>query len=285
GADEAEGALQRPAGPAPRRRGGDLDRPRRRARAPLRPRADRGVPGLPAGVQELLHQPGPGAGAGHGALRLRPLQGHHAGGGADRAPRRHRDLPLWRPSPALPRGDGEPRPPLAHHAGGGGRRVPRLRLLRLRPARPAPPSLCRVLPLQGEVRGAPRAADRLPRRRLLRPAGGRGPPRDPVGFGGAEAPCLGGSMNYGVTAVVFLVLSIGLCWVGKVVYGLFHPRVRVDREMTARDNVAFAVPLGAYYLAILIVMGAPLSGQPRADFARDLLSLVGWGILAMVLLN
>src|SRR5262249_41913302 len=37
--------------------------------------------------------------------------------------------------------------------------------------------------------------------------------------------------------------------------------------------------------AIPIVMGAPLSGQPRADFARDLLSVVGWGILAMVLLN
>ncbi len=55
--------------------------------------------------------------------------------------------------------------------------------------------------------------------------------------------------------------------------------------MTARDNFAFAVPLGAYYLGLLIVMGAPLSGQPRGDLARDALSVVAWGVLAMVLLN
>jgi uncharacterized membrane protein YjfL (UPF0719 family) len=92
-------------------------------------------------------------------------------------------------------------------------------------------------------------------------------------------------MSYGLSAIIYLALSFLLCWVGKLAYGLFHPGVRVDREMTARDNFAFAVPLGAYYLGILIVMGAPLSGQPRGDLARDALSVVAWGVLAMVLLN
>jgi uncharacterized membrane protein YjfL (UPF0719 family) len=92
-------------------------------------------------------------------------------------------------------------------------------------------------------------------------------------------------MTYGASAVLYLLVSFGLCWVGKLVYGLFHPGARVDRETTARDNLAFALPLGAYYLGILIVMGAPLSGEARGDLAIEVASVVGWGLLAMVLLN
>jgi uncharacterized membrane protein YjfL (UPF0719 family) len=91
--------------------------------------------------------------------------------------------------------------------------------------------------------------------------------------------------TYGLAAATYLLLSFVLCWVGKLVYGLFHPRVRVDREITARDNFAFAVPLGAYYLGILIVMGAPLSGQAKGSLLHDALSVVAWGLLAVVLLN
>jgi uncharacterized membrane protein YjfL (UPF0719 family) len=92
-------------------------------------------------------------------------------------------------------------------------------------------------------------------------------------------------MTYGLSAATYLLLSFVLCWLGKLTYGWFNPRARVDREMTARDNLAFAVPLGAYYLSILIVMGAPLSGQPRGNLLRDALSVAGWGILAVLLLN
>jgi uncharacterized membrane protein YjfL (UPF0719 family) len=92
-------------------------------------------------------------------------------------------------------------------------------------------------------------------------------------------------MTYGLAAVTYLLLSFVLCWVGKLVFGVFHPAARVDREVTARDNVAFAIPLGAYYLGILIVMGAPLSGQPRGDLLREAISVAGWGVLAVVLLN
>lgn len=95
----------------------------------------------------------------------------------------------------------------------------------------------------------------------------------------------GASGTQGLVTISYVLLSFLLCWVGKLVYGLFHAGARVDREVTARDNLAFAVPLGAYYLGILIVMGAPLSGQSRGNLARDLLSVVGWGLLAIVLLN
>jgi len=92
-------------------------------------------------------------------------------------------------------------------------------------------------------------------------------------------------MPSGVNVVIYFLLAFALCWVGKLAYGLFHPRARVDKEVTARDNLAFAVPLGAYYLGILIVVGAPLSGQSRGDLATDGLLVVAWGLLAIVLLN
>jgi hypothetical protein len=92
-------------------------------------------------------------------------------------------------------------------------------------------------------------------------------------------------MTQGLSAVAYLVVAFALCWVGKLAYGLFHPGTRVDRELTARDNVAFAVPLGAYYLGILIVMGAPLSGQARPGLGQDLLATAGWGLLAVTLLT
>jgi uncharacterized membrane protein YjfL (UPF0719 family) len=92
-------------------------------------------------------------------------------------------------------------------------------------------------------------------------------------------------MSYGISALTYLLLSFVLCWVGKLAYGLFQPRVRIDREMTARDNLAFAVPLGAYYLSILIVMGAPLSGQPHGNLLVEAGSVAAWGLLAIVLLN
>ena len=92
-------------------------------------------------------------------------------------------------------------------------------------------------------------------------------------------------MRYGLETATFLVLAFAFVWVGKLAYGLFWPAARVDRELTARDNLAFAVPLGAYYLGILLVMGVPLSGPSRPDFWHDVLSSVGWGLLAILVLN
>jgi uncharacterized membrane protein YjfL (UPF0719 family) len=92
-------------------------------------------------------------------------------------------------------------------------------------------------------------------------------------------------MTSGLTAATYLLLTFVLCWVGKLAYGWFHAQSLVDRELTARDNAAFAVPLGAYYLGILIVMGAPLSGQPRGSLLHDTASVTAWGVLAIVLLN
>jgi uncharacterized membrane protein YjfL (UPF0719 family) len=92
-------------------------------------------------------------------------------------------------------------------------------------------------------------------------------------------------MTQGGEPVVFLGLCFVLAWVGKLAYGVFHPGTRVDRELTARDNVAFAIVLGGYYFGILLVLGAPLSGSSRGSLLHDAGSVVLWGLLAIVLLN
>lgn len=92
-------------------------------------------------------------------------------------------------------------------------------------------------------------------------------------------------MTYGLSVAAYLVLCFALVWIGKLAYGLFHPRVRVDRELLARDNLAFAVPLGGYYLGILIVMGAPLSSPSHGGFGEEAPAVIAWGLLAILLLN
>ena len=92
-------------------------------------------------------------------------------------------------------------------------------------------------------------------------------------------------MTRGVDALVFLLVCFALVWIGKVTYGVFHRGARVDRELTARDNLAFAVALGGYYFGILIVVGGPLSSPSRGSLGTDAALVTAWGALAVVLLN
>lgn len=92
-------------------------------------------------------------------------------------------------------------------------------------------------------------------------------------------------MPSGMQVVCLLLLAFALCWVGRHAYRLFHPGLQMDAELTARDNLAFAVPLGGYYFGILLAMGGPLSGRAQQDLAQDALAVVGWGLLAIGLLN
>jgi hypothetical protein len=69
-------------------------------------------------------------------------------------------------------------------------------------------------------------------------------------------------------APVYVALCLALCWIGKLAYARFHPREAVDKEMTAKDNLAFALTMGAYYLGIIISLGGPLGSPSRAKPRR-----------------
>jgi uncharacterized membrane protein YjfL (UPF0719 family) len=92
-------------------------------------------------------------------------------------------------------------------------------------------------------------------------------------------------MTQAIQTLVMLAVCFALCWIGKLAYGLFHPATDVDREVTARDNLAFAIQLGGYYFGILLALGAPLTSPSRGDVARDAVGVALWGLLAIGLLN
>lgn len=88
-----------------------------------------------------------------------------------------------------------------------------------------------------------------------------------------------------VLMVAYLLLGYALCLLGRQGLGVFLPDLDVDRELTAKDNPAFAVPLGAYYLGILLALGGPLAAPGTGRGVQDLVSAAAWGVLAVVMLN
>ncbi|MCX5787201.1 MAG: hypothetical protein NTX64_01640 [Elusimicrobia bacterium] len=92
-------------------------------------------------------------------------------------------------------------------------------------------------------------------------------------------------MIHRLQALLYVLLALALCWLGKHAYAFFHPHERVDHELTAKDNVAFALPMGAYFLGILIALGAPLGAPSQGSLLEDLVFTFAWGLSALVVLN
>jgi uncharacterized membrane protein YjfL (UPF0719 family) len=92
-------------------------------------------------------------------------------------------------------------------------------------------------------------------------------------------------MNDRLETLFYLGLGLALCRVGKLFWARLHPRVAVDRELTGKDNFAFAVVLGCYYFGLLIALGAAIGGPSLGSFAGDVLAAALWGLGAIALLN
>jgi uncharacterized membrane protein YjfL (UPF0719 family) len=86
-------------------------------------------------------------------------------------------------------------------------------------------------------------------------------------------------------SLLYLALGILLCAAGKAAHGAFNRRVEHDSQLVIKDNVAFAVPMAAYYFSILLCLGAAFSGPERGSLAKDLALTAGWGLASIVLLN
>lgn len=94
-------------------------------------------------------------------------------------------------------------------------------------------------------------------------------------------------------AVVFLGLSIGILWIGKIVNDLCTP-YKLSEELTQKDNKAIAVSFSGYILAVGIILWGVLRqdisvvGQPasaRALLLRDLGGTALWSIFGILLLQ
>ncbi len=87
-----------------------------------------------------------------------------------------------------------------------------------------------------------------------------------------------------ITTAIYLAASFLLFVIGKIVYQLFHPKVKVAHELVERDNFAFAFAYVGYFIGLLLAIGSAVMGESSGLWV-DLMDIGVYGLLAILLLN
>lgn len=87
-----------------------------------------------------------------------------------------------------------------------------------------------------------------------------------------------------ITTALYLAASFILFVIGKVVYQLFHPKVKVGWELVENDNFAFSTAYVGYFIGLLLAIGSAVMGETYGLWV-DLMDIGIYGALAIVLLN
>ncbi len=87
-----------------------------------------------------------------------------------------------------------------------------------------------------------------------------------------------------ILAIVYLISSYTLFWMGKAAFDLIHRDFKVNEELLEKDNAALAITLSGYYFGLILVIGGVLVG-PSSGLLDDLIDIFFYGVLAIFLLN
>jgi len=87
-----------------------------------------------------------------------------------------------------------------------------------------------------------------------------------------------------LTTLVYLAASFILFIVGKFVYQLFHPKIKVSHELVEKDNFAFSVAYVGYFIGLLLAIGSAVIGESDGLW-NDLMDIGVYGALSILLLN
>ncbi len=87
-----------------------------------------------------------------------------------------------------------------------------------------------------------------------------------------------------LTTIIYIAASFVLFVLGKAVYQLFHPRVKVGFELVENDNLAFSVAYVGYFIGLLLAIGSAVMGDSEGLVA-DLINIGIYGVLSILLLN
>ena len=87
-----------------------------------------------------------------------------------------------------------------------------------------------------------------------------------------------------ITTAIYLAASFILFVIGKVVYQLFHPKVKVTHELVENDNFAFSFAYVGYFIGLLLAIGSAVLGESSGLWI-DLVDIGVYGLLAILLLN
>jgi uncharacterized membrane protein YjfL (UPF0719 family) len=87
-----------------------------------------------------------------------------------------------------------------------------------------------------------------------------------------------------LSGLLYIVAAFLLLMVGKLAYDFHQRRVNLNAELLERDNLALALALSGYFLGLALAVGGALAGT-APSLAKGLLSTLGYGLIAIVLLN
>jgi len=87
-----------------------------------------------------------------------------------------------------------------------------------------------------------------------------------------------------VTALIYLASVFVLFFLSKFVFDKLNPRIRLQQELIEKDNLAVALTITGYYLALVFAVGGIMEG-PAQFWLDDVLDILIYGALATVLLN
>lgn len=87
-----------------------------------------------------------------------------------------------------------------------------------------------------------------------------------------------------LTTLIYILASFVLFVVGKFVYQLFHPKVKVGYELVEHDNLAFAFAHVGYFVGLLLAIGSAVLGESEG-LIDDLINIGIYGGLSILLLN
>lgn len=88
-----------------------------------------------------------------------------------------------------------------------------------------------------------------------------------------------------LATLVYILASFVLFIVGKYVYQIFHPKVKVAWELVENDNVALAFAHVGYFIGLLLAVGSAVMGESEGDLIGDLIDIGMYGGLSIILLN
>ncbi len=87
-----------------------------------------------------------------------------------------------------------------------------------------------------------------------------------------------------LATLIYILASFVLFLIGKYVYQIFHPKVKVGWELVENDNLAFAIAHVGYFVGLLLAIGSAVMGESDG-LVNDLIDIGVYGLLSVVLLN
>lgn len=87
-----------------------------------------------------------------------------------------------------------------------------------------------------------------------------------------------------LSTLVYLVSTFILFAIGKLIYTLFHRKVKIHHELVEQDNLAFALAHVGYFIGLTLTIGGAIMGPSKGIWV-DLINIFLYGIIGIILLN